>query len=288
MTQRPSLDPRRHAFRADLAAQSLKGRVDAPRYVAGTPAQIARPAVPLRKAPLASVALETEALFGERVLVYDVADGWAWVQLEGDGYVGYLPADALTREVGAPTHRVKAIGTFLYASAEIKSPPLMHLSLNAQLSVAETVDRFYRLESGGYVIARHVAERDWRDRDFVEVAERMLGTPYLWGGRTRVGLDCSALVQLALNACGIPAPRDSDMQRDELGSPVDVPADLEGLQRGDLVFWPGHVGIMGDGVMLLHANAHHMAVAIEPLPEAAARIKGTGSEIVAVRRMAGA
>lgn len=288
MKQPPPLDPRRYPFRADLAAARLQGQVIAERYVTGAPGQIARPVVALRRVPRADAAFETEVLFGERVTVYDVAEGWAWVQLETDGYVGYLPADTLARDVLAATHRVKATGTFIYATPDIKSPPLMHLSLGAHLSIVETGERFYQLAGGGYVIARHVAEFDWRDRDFVEVAERFLGTPYLWGGRTRIGLDCSALVQLSLSACGVWAPRDSDMQMAELGTSVDVPADLEGLQRGDLVFWHGHVGIMGDAIMLLHANAHQMAVSIEPLPEVAARNKNAGSGIVDVRRMDGA
>jgi cell wall-associated NlpC family hydrolase len=279
------LDPRCNAVRADLAAESLRGQVAAPRYVVGSPGQIIRAAVPLRKTPVPSAGLETEALFGERVTVFDVADGWAWVQLETDRYVGYLPADTITADITTTTHRVKAIGTFVYAVPDIKSPPIMHLSLNAALAVADSDERFHRLATGGYVFARHVAEIGWRDRDFAEVAERLMGTPYLWGGRTRIGLDCSALVQLSLAACGVPAPRDSDMQRDTLGEAVAIPHDLEGFQRGDLLFWGGHVGIMSDGVMLLHANAHHMAVTIEPLPEAMARISGTGSELVAVKRM---
>ena len=287
MTAKP-LDPRRNAFRAGLAAESLRGLIDAPRFVKGSPAQIARASVPLRKTPVASAGLETEALFGERVQVYDVAEGWAWVQLEADRYVGYLPADTLTPDVKAATHRVRSIGTFVYAVQDIKSPPILHLSLNSQLCVVETAGPFFQLASGGYVVSRHVAEAGRGERDFVSVAERFLGTPYLWGGKTRIGLDCSALVQLSLNACGIAAPRDSDMQREELGETVPVPEDLEGLQRGDLLFWNGHVGIMADGIMLLHANAHHMSVSIEPLPEAVARIKSTGSEIVAVKRLAGA
>ena len=278
-------------MRADLAAAYLQGKIEAPRFATPAAAQIARPVVPLRKVPVPAAALETEAVYGERVGVYDVQDGWAWVQLETDGYVGYLPADTLSRDLTEPTHKVRALGTFMYATPEIKSAPMMHLSLGARLCVTGTVDRFYQLSNGGFVIARHISEIGTRDRDFVEVAERFLGTPYLWGGRTRIGIDCSGLVQLSLAACGVVAPRDTDMQQAELGSAVDIrPAadsseGLEGLQRGDLIFWKGHVGIMSDAIMLLHANAHHMSVAAEPLPQVAARVRATGSEIVAIKRL---
>ena len=286
MSEPIKLDPRRNAVRAGLASAELEGKVGAQRFVRGTPAQIVRAAVPLRREPVASAALETEALFGETLRVFDTAGGWAWVQLDEDRYVGYLPADTLSNVARPATHRVKATGTFVYAVPDIKSPPILHLSLNAKLAVAETADRFYRLENGGFIFARHVAEMGWKDRDFVEVAERFLGTPYLWGGKTRIGLDCSALVQVSMLACGLAAPRDSDMQRAELGRVFEVPADFEGLVRGDLVFWPGHVGIMSDAVMLLHANAHDMAVAFEPLPVAAARIaSASGGEVEAIRRL---
>lgn len=281
-------DPRRNAFRADLAAEELRGFVDAPRYARAAPGQIVRPAVPLRSTPSAGAAFDNEILFGERVGVLDVHDGWAWVQLDRDRYVGYVPADAVSQDVRTPTHKVRAIGTFVYPRPDIKSPPMMHLSIGAQLTVAETGETFHTLASGGFVPARHVATLDRHARDFVDIAERLIGTPYLWGGRTRVGIDCSGLVQVSLEAAGIAAPRDSDMQRDELGVAIDPGEALEGLLRGDLVFWPGHVGIMSDSVMLVHANAHHLAVAVETLPEAVARIIKTTGPILAVKRIAGA
>lgn len=282
--QKP-LDRRRNAFRDDLAANNIRNLVQAPRYVDGEWAQVTHASTEVRRRPDPNAPVDTEALFGEVVVVYEVANGWAWVQLVRDSYVGYIRAEALSANVEWPTHKVRALGTFVYTAPDIKSPPLTHLSLNSSFCVAETDDQFCRLTTGGYVVTRHVAEIESYARDFVEVAERFIGTPYLWGGRTRVGIDCSGLVQVALEAAGISAPRDSDMQRDELGIDVEIPDDLEGLLRGDLIFWDGHVGMLVDGIMLLHANAHHMAVTVETLPEAVERISRSGSPIRAIKRL---
>lgn len=283
-----ALDPRRHAVRADLADKALEGRVTATKFVEGTPARVIRSSVPLRKSPEISSGLETEALFGETAVIFDTANAWSWVQLARDGYVGYLPADTLSPQLVPPTHRVQALGTFLYPRPDIKSPALMHIAMNAPVAVLGSNENFAELLTGGYVVTRHLSLLDKKALDFVEVAERFIGTPYLWGGRTRIGIDCSGLVQTALQAAGIAAPRDSDMQLADLGETVLVPGNLEGLKRGDLVFWRGHVGIMADGVMLVHANAHHMAVAVEPLEVARSRIVKTGGgPIAAVRRLNG-
>jgi cell wall-associated NlpC family hydrolase len=287
---KPPLDARRNAFRPDLAAAHLEGAVTAERFVKGRLGQILHPSVPLRKLPEATRGLETEALFGEAVTVFDEDDGWAWVQLARDGYVGYLPASAV--RIGplmTPTHRVQSLGTFVYSAPDIKTPPLMHLPMNALLTVTGGDERFAEIHGGAFAVARHLAPLDRPARDFVEIAERFIGTPYLWGGCTRIGIDCSGLVQTSMLAANLGAPRDSDMQRDELGIPVKIVADFENVQRGDLVFWQGHVGIMSDGVMLVHANAHHMMVVAEPLPEAATRIaKAGGGSVIAIRRLPGA
>jgi cell wall-associated NlpC family hydrolase len=286
---KPKLDRRRHASRGDIAAAALRDRVKADRYVDGRVLQVLRPVLALRREPSFNAALDTEILFGERVTVYEEREGWAWLQVARDGYVGYARIDGLTDQLTAPTHRVRAVGTFLYPRPDIKSPPLFHLPLNAELTVVRDEERFLELARGGFVMAHHTARFDEPARDFVDIAERFDGTPYLWGGKTRLGLDCSGLLQIALEAAGYAAPRDSDMQEAEVGETVLVPADLaaEGaLRRGDLVFWPGHVGIMTDGVMLLHANGHHMATVVEPLFEAAQRIeRQTGKPIRAIRRL---
>lgn len=278
------LDPRRHAYRADLAAAALRGTVDAPRFVDGTAARVTRAATALRRQPNASLGFDTELLFGETVVVLDTNEDWSWVQADRDGYVGYVPADVLSAEVIPATHKVSSLGTFLYPGPDMKLPPLMHLSINSMLAVAEDGEKFARLSTGGFVFNRHISPVARHCRDFVVVAEQLVGTPYLWGGRTRVGLDCSGLVQTAMHAAGLDCPRDSDMQEAEVGANLLVPDPLDGLARGDLVFWPGHVGIMIDAVMMVHANAFHMETVIEPLTMAARRIDKSGSSIRAVKR----
>lgn len=280
-----SLDPRRHPFREDLAAESLRDRVAAPRYVEGQVRQVVHSATPLRARPEPRASWTSEVLFGERVTVYDEKDGWAWVQLARDGYVGYLRAGALSPNVKPATHRVRALSSFLYPAADAKSPPWLPLNMASVVSVVETGPSFARLADGSFVPMRHIADLVWHAPDFVAVAERFMGTPYLWGGKTRQGLDCSGLVQVAMQMAGLECPRDSDMQQAELGRDVPIVSNFDGLGRGDLVFWPGHVGIMTDAFLLLHANAHHMAVAIEPLKAAADRIARAGGRLAAIKRL---
>lgn len=262
-------DPRLTPARADLAAAHLEGVVEAPRYAEGHRRVVTEPVAPLRHAPFSVAGLDTEALMGEGVTVYDTdAEGWSWVQLDADGYVGYLPSDALRVPAGPATHKVGAPRTFLFPGPDIKMPPLATLPFGARLAAIEEGERFLRLPEG-FVFAGHAVPLDAREADFVEVAARFLGTPYLWGGRSAFGVDCSGLVQTALAACGMDCPRDSDMQERALGAPVP----LDGpFMRGDLLFWPGHVAIVEAPQSLLHANAFHMMVAREPLEPALARI----------------
>ncbi len=282
-------DRRIIAARADLAAAHLRGSVDADRYVEGTPRRVQAAAAALRPEPDPAVSIDTELLHGEAFTVYDRTDGgWAWGQSAIDDYVGWLKEDALYDQVSQPTHNVSVPRTFLYPSPELKAPPVAALSMMARVRVMDIVtirDLDYAIvENGKAVVARHLRPIGEAADDYVAVAETFLTVPYLWGGRTGIGIDCSALVQVALAATGVKAPRDSDMQADGLGESLDINTPLEDLARGDLLFWPGHVAIAVGDSRMLHASGHHMMVVKEPLKPAVARIAGTGLTINALRR----
>jgi cell wall-associated NlpC family hydrolase len=278
-------DPRVTPFRADLAAQFLEGKVPARRYVEGRTFEVIAPQAPLRHEPRPDAPLLTEALNGERVAIYDSnEEGWAWGQLAADNYVGWLPSAALAPPGAPPTHKVASLRTFAFPGPSIKLPPVEAFPFGAKLAVARSEERMAVTTAGFYVPAIHLKPVGDDETDFVAVAERFLGVPYLWGGKTALGLDCSGLVQIALSACGVSCPRDSDMQERALGKAV-VAAKPSDLARGDLVFWKGHVAIVRDAANFLHANAFHMAVAVEPIADAIARIRATSSEITGVRRL---
>jgi cell wall-associated NlpC family hydrolase len=275
-----NFDPRVTPARPDLAAKHLEGKVTAARFVAGEEREVIDAQASVREAPAPDAVQVTEALMGERVTVYEFnQEGWAWGQLAGDGYVGWLPANALVPPRAAPTHRVAALRTLAFPGASIKLPPVGTPPLGSCVSVMREQERF-AVTSAGFIPRNHLAPMNEHESDFVSVAERFLGTPYLWGGKTNHGLDCSGLVQISLQASGVPCPRDSDMQEQTLGREIDIGQ----VRRGDLVFWPGHVAIARDGANFIHANAFHMAVAVEPIARAIARITAAGSHVTSVRR----
>ena len=278
-------DPRLTPARPDLAAKYLEGRIAAKRFVTGEEFEISDAIAPLRGEPSSDATLLTQALMGERVTIYDRnGEGFAWGQLNSDGYVGWLPDRALAKPIGKPTHKITALRTFAFPGPSIKLPPVDTLVMGAAVTVIRDDGVFAVTRDGWYLPRRHVGPIDHHADDFVAVAEQFAGTPYLWGGKSSFGIDCSGLVQVSLNAAGIGCPRDSDMQQDGLGRALDA-AESKKLRRGDLLFWNGHVAIARDADTILHANAHHMATTIENTREAVARIKAAGSEITAIKRL---
>ena len=278
-------DPRLTPARGDLAAKYLEGTIEAARYVAGEEFEISEAIAPLRNGPSSDAELATQALLGERVTVYDRnGEGFSWGQLNGDGYVGWLPDRALTKPGAAATHKVTALRTFAFPGPSIKLAPVDTLVMGTRLTVVREQGAFAVTRHNWYLPRQHVGAIDAMAEDFVAVAERFVGTPYLWGGKSSLGIDCSGLVQVSLNAAGTGCPRDSDMQRDSLGRTLDV-AQARRLQRGDLIFWNGHVAIARDAETVVHANAHHMATVIESTHNAIARIRAAGSEVLAIKRM---
>jgi cell wall-associated NlpC family hydrolase len=283
------LDPRINAFRPDLADARLEGKVASARFVAGTPSRVVAPSAPLKRAPAADAPLDSEVLCGEIFTVFDTRDGWSWGQLASDGYVGYVPATALGPVGAEPTHRIAALRTFIYPGPDMKLPARDALSIGSRLTLgaeATTRGTLYREVAGGGWIAAAAAlpVEAPPERDFVAVAARFLHVPYLWGGRTSLGLDCSALVQVSLATAGIASPRDTDQQERALGAPLAGGIDAP-LRRGDLIFWKGHVAMLLDGETIVHASGHHLAVAVEPLSTAVARIARSGARPSSLRRL---
>ncbi len=254
-------DPRLTPARPDLAAAHLRDKIAAAAYSVGRLMQAVRGATGLFATKSEYSGQQTQLLFGERFQVYEEKDGWVWGQAALDSYVGYARAE----DFGPPapaTHHVVAPATPLFFAPDVKQGAREILPMNAKLSVVEPGDRFARLGNGLFAFAGHIAPFDRAAPDWVSVAEQFTGAPYVWGGKTMAGIDCSGLVQSALEAGGIRSPRDTDMMEASLGTALSPHSPLA---RGDLVFWKGHVGIMLDAERLIHANGFWMQVSTEPL-----------------------
>lgn len=280
----PSFDPRVTPMREDIAAARLRGKVATGTFVEPTRFQVRASSAPMRRARDVALGYETELVHGERIDVYELKDGWAWGQAVRDGYVGYVESVALTPETLAPTHRVLSLRSFLYPGPGIKVSPLGFLPYGAEIRVEAFNERFARTAEG-YLFAAHLAPLDTFAADPVQEAERFVGTPYLWGGKTSLGIDCSGLVQSACHACGIAAPRDSDMQEKTLGAPLAIPNDPRHYSRGDLLFWPGHVALCQGGGRMIHATAFSMSVISEAIAPALERIAEQGHALRSARRL---
>jgi len=284
------LDPRLHAFRPDLADAALDGRVAAARFVAGRPAQVACGVAALRRRPHATAPQDTQLLSGETVRVFDRADGWAWVQNDADGYVGYLEEAALSDTVVPGTHVVAALRSLLFPAPDLKVPPLDALTMTGTVAVTGAADKgFLPVRIGareGWIYGRHLAPMADTAPDYVATALRFLGAPYLWGGKDSLGLDCSGLIQVVMARAGVPCPRDTDMQAAGLGRVVADGPLAAPPARGDVIFFPSHVAIALDGTQVVHANAWQMMVGVEPLADLERRVKAEsgGTGVTVVRR----
>ncbi|MBH9995421.1 MULTISPECIES: NlpC/P60 family protein [Bartonella] len=280
------LDPRLHAYRPDLADEALRGQVEASRFVRGSLKRIVAPVAALYKIPDTLSERQSECLFGEDVKVFEEKNGFCWVQAQQDGYVGYIEQSKIGSIGNHPTHRVNVPRTFQYRDADLRSPMISPLSMGSRISVvseAETRDTHYaRLDNGSFVVFNHITPVSTVEDDYVTIAESFIHTPYLWGGKSGLGIDCSGLVQLALMMTGRTVLRDTDMQQATIGKDI---APENGLQRGDLVFWKGHVAIMVDSGTLIHANGASMDVRKENLDHAIERIAKNHSTPTGYRRL---
>jgi len=280
-------DRRLNAFRPDLADKNLYGKVKAKHFVSGIPNQVKVGSSELREKPDLRVCIDTELLFGEAVDVFEIANEWAWVKAHKDGYVGYMNACHLTPHSNKATHAVSVLRTYIYPEPDLKFPPLHLISMNAELSLSyEESNSFKKLSNGaGWIFQHHVTPINQYAYDHCEIAMQFTGTPYRWGGRTSLGIDCSGLVQMALMRCGIDAPRDSDLQETWVGREVIFDDDFSDLKMGDIVYWTGHCGIWIDKFRFIHANAKDMMVSIQPLSKIIKSISlATGDAHPRVRR----
>ncbi|WP_435658473.1 NlpC/P60 family protein [Brucella pituitosa] len=270
------LDRRLNAYRPDLADERLSGKVEASRFTTGTLMQVSAAVVDLRSEPRPDSGPQTQIIFGDMVRVFEEQDGWSWVQAERDGYTGYVSSASLEKPTADATHMVIVPRTFIYPGSDLRFPHTKALSLGSRVRIvgsAETRGTQYALlENGEALIAGHLAPLDQHAADYVAVAETLLHTPYLWGGTSGFGIDCSGIVQLSMWVSGRKVLRDSDMQQNTLGEIVEPDDDYSNLKRGDLVFWKGHVAICASPDMLIHASGHTMTVTLEPLRDAIKRI----------------
>lgn len=282
-------DPRTLALRGNVAAAHLRGHVQAAEFVDGKVMAVSAPVAALRRAPGLTAGRDTDLLFGEPFIQYGAEDAWVWGQAGLDGYVGYLPADAVTALDSEATHRVVVSAAHCYAAADLKSADQGRLSYGSRVSVTNESKGFLRIDDGRWIYARHLsplpAPRAADAEAIVTEALKLLGTPYLWGGRSADGIDCSGLVQLALQQNGFECPRDSDQQEAALGSILPLTTPHSDFRAGDLLFFAGHVVIaLGNG-QVVHANATDMQVSVHALADVLARAEAENAPLRTIKRI---
>lgn len=273
------MDRRSTPANGRVAASSLRGTVDADYFTDGSPAVVLHSVTDLLATPKG--ARDRQLVFGAQVTEFERRDGWSFVQAHADGYVGYVKSAALSHDIGPdPTHVVTNAATHVYSAPDLKSPERLWLSMGVKLHVHEIADAFARTPAG-FVPRQHLEPLDAPLPDLAETALRLLGCPYLWGGNTSAGIDCSGLVQLACHMAHLACPGDSDQQRRALGTAL---ADDAPIARNDLFFWPGHVALAVNEADIIHANAHHMAVTTETFETVRARIDAAGEGPLLARK----
>jgi cell wall-associated NlpC family hydrolase len=281
----PALDPNLNPFRSDIGALKLKGIVEAERFVEPTLFQVTGGVASLRKVPAEDGEQLSQALHGDIIEIYEEVDGFGWGQMRSDGYVGWFDMAALSSPILPVTRKVATLRTYAFSDPCAKAPPFFLLSLGAQVCESGQAENgFVHCERVGWVYSAHLAPLDHNAPDAVAVAEQFLHAPYQWGGVESLGLDCSGLVQTAYKAAGIDLPRDSYMQATH-GLEVKMGRNFEGLKRGDIICWRGHVALMLDDTNIIHANSHHLKVSVENLAQASKRICALYGDILSIRRL---